>query len=367
MKIVTIPIRSHAGTYHVVAGGSPAEALARARGNGPVVVIADAAVLRLHREAFEHAFDPGITILPVVATEQAKSYETVGPVLEKLLEAGVRRNTTLIAVGGGIIQDLAAFAATILMRGIAWRLVPTTLLSQCDSCIGAKSSINLGQHKNQLGTFHPPEEIHLSSGFLSTLGEEDIRSGLGEVVKFHLLAGPGPLTRLRNVLAQGLPEHFDDLILNSLSIKRPFIEEDEFDRGIRNLLNYGHTFGHAFEVTSGFSIPHGLAVALGMAAATFISERWGRCPQGHLHEVDEILRPLYRHHAAAVGHAPLAAILQAMGRDKKNRSDRQFVILTGGPGSMEKVQVDLQREIGPELARFQGWLLNMGPRSIPSP
>lgn len=356
MTLVTIPIRSQSKTYSVVSGGTPAEALSRARGVGPVVVIADAAVLRLHQEAFQKAFDPDVLIVPIVATEHAKTYEALGPVLERLLEAGVRRNTTLVAVGGGIVQDLAAFAATILMRGIAWRLVPTTLLAQCDSCIGAKSSINLGRHKNQLGTFHAPEEIHLSAGFLATLSEEDLRSGLGEIVKFHLLAGTEAFHRIRDLLVRGRPDDLTGLVIDSLHIKRPFIEEDEFDQGRRNILNYGHTFGHAFEMVSGFSIPHGLAVALGMSAATYISEASKRCPAGHAQEVDESLRLLYRHHAQTIAQASIPAIIEAMVRDKKNQADRQFVILTAGPGRMEKVQVDLHRDIAPALAEFQAWL-----------
>ena len=356
MTPVVLPIHSRSGGYRVAAGGSPVEALVRARGSGQVVVLVDAAVLRLHAEAFRQAFGPEVPILPVVASEQTKSYAAITPILESLLDAGVRRSTVLVAVGGGIIQDLAAFAATILLRGLTWRLVPTTLLAQCDSCIGAKSSINLGRHKNQLGTFHAPEEIHLSDGFLATLAEEDLRSGLGEVVKFHLLAGPDAFACIARRLREGIPADLSDLEVASLGIKRPYIEEDEFDRGIRNLLNYGHTFGHAFEVASDFSIPHGLAVALGMVAATRISAARGWCPEEHAREVEAVLAPLYRHHARTVAHASLEVMIAAMGRDKKNSADRQFVILTRGPGRMEKVQVDLMREIAPALGDFQAWL-----------
>jgi 3-dehydroquinate synthase len=346
-----LEIASRSGTYAVVPAAGLVDALAIATAGGKSWLVIDEAVLALHRDAVARAAaSDRIVALP--ATEEAKSFERLGPVFAALLESGFRRDCTLVAVGGGVIQDIVAFVATVLIRGVRWELIPTTLLAQCDSCIGAKSSINIGRFKNQLGSFYPPERIHLAPALLDSLPEEAMRSGMGEIAKFHLLEGRDAWDAVRSRLGATRPPDLEALIWKSLGIKRRYIEEDEFDRGVRNLLNYGHTFGHAFESATAFGIPHGIAVALGMSAATFISERRGMAPAGHFDEIHAALRPLYAPSAPRLRDAGMESVLAAMRTDKKNVHGATYVILTRGPGRMEKTRVDLAGEIAAPLSEF---------------
>ncbi|MGV2387507.1 MAG UNVERIFIED_CONTAM: hypothetical protein LVR29_01675 [Microcystis novacekii LVE1205-3] len=166
------------------------------------------------------------------------------------MELGFRKDCTLLVIGGGVIQDIGCFIASVLFRGIKWILIPTTLLAQCDSCIGSKSSINIQNFKNQIGTFYPPHEIILVFSVLKTLPSDEIRSGLGEIIKLNLLVGQSEVKQMK-INLQKLSSDFleiQNLILDALNIKRRYIERDEFDKGVRNILNYGHTFGHAYEI-----------------------------------------------------------------------------------------------------------------------
>ena len=346
-----LAIQSRNGPYLVHLDHDLAAALSAATIEGRSWLLIDATLAKLHSGAINRAFDSD-RILMVEAIEENKSFERTAPIFTWLLASGFRRDSILVAMGGGIIQDLAAFVATVIMRGAAWRLIPTTLLAQSDSCIGAKSSINIDRFKNQLGTFHAPNEIYVIPDLLQSLPDEAMRSGFGEIVKFHLLDGQTAWQDIQTKVRWDQPELLRSLIHTSLRIKQRYIEADEFDRGIRNLLNYGHTFGHAFEAASGFEIPHGLAVALGMSAATFISERMDLAPTGHHREVDGVLRELYQDCALHLQKASMDVILRAMGNDKKNIGGATYVILTRGPGRMEKMKVELQTEIRSHLEAF---------------
>src|SRR5581483_3202456 len=190
----------------------------------------------------------------------------------------IRRNHVLVAIGGGIIQDITCFLAATMLRGLPWNFIPTTLLAQADSCIGSKSSINAGEAKNILGTFTPPARVDVSTRFLKTLDERDIRSGIGEMLKVHAIEGPQSFDQIahdyENILSDdSVMLHY---IRRSLDIKKRIIEIDEFDRGPRNVMNYGHSFGHAIESATDFAVPHGIAVTLGMDLANYTAVRTGR-------------------------------------------------------------------------------------------
>ena len=202
----------------------------------------------------------------IPALESNKSLEQLPPLIEQLRRAGVDRGTTLIAVGGGIIQDIAAFAASVYMRGLDWIYVPTTVLAMVDSCIGGKSSINVGPYKNLVGTFHPPQHIRIDPLLASTLPPEQFAGGLVEAAKICFCRGPQSFARYLSQTPAPLmsPAALEQVILESLQAKKHFIEIDEFDKKERLLLNFGHTFGHALEGASNYGIPHGIAVALGI-------------------------------------------------------------------------------------------------------
>jgi 3-dehydroquinate synthase len=210
----------------------------------------------------------------IEAVEQHKTIETVLAICEKLTAFNSKRNTILIAIGGGIVQDISGFIASILYRGIKWFYFPTTLLAACDSCIGGKTSLNYKNYKNLLGSFFPPDKIMIYPEFFNSLSLVDYYSGLGEIVKFNILAGHDEIKDIVSNMEDLLSRNTEVLyffIQKSLNFKKCFIEEDEFDNGKRLLLNFAHTFGHAFETTSGYAIPHGSAVVLGMITANAIS------------------------------------------------------------------------------------------------
>lgn len=234
--------------------------------------VIDENVWNLYREDFSMINEERLLLLH--ASEENKSIETALLICDSLISMKAKRNTTLVSIGGGIIQDVTGFAANILYRGIAWEFVPTTLLSACDSCIGGKTSINHSSYKNLLGTFYPPDRVHIYALLFKTLSKEDVESGLGEVIKFNIMAGE----RRTAAVEAAIPDllRLEESVVNefvdsSLQYKKSIIEKDEFDKGERVLLNYAHTLGHAFEVSSGYAIPHGTAVALGIVGANAIS------------------------------------------------------------------------------------------------
>lgn len=212
------------------------------------------------------------------ANENNKSIDMSLEICSRLMELPSKRNTTLVSIGGGIIQDVTGFVANIMYRGIKWIFVPTTLLASCDSCIGGKTSINYKSYKNLLGTFYTPNKIYVCPKFFETLTDADYKSGLGEVVKFNIMTGLNGVKSLENNICNLLLKD-NQTVLNflesSISYKKQFVEDDEFDKGKRVLLNYGHTFGHALEVSSKYEIPHGTAVAIGVLIANDISVKRG--------------------------------------------------------------------------------------------
>jgi 3-dehydroquinate synthase len=285
---------------------------------------------------------PSDRMFLIEATEDAKSYQSLEPVFCWLLDSRCQRGSQLVVVGGGVLQDIGCFVASVLFRGIRWTLLPTTLLAQCDSCIGSKSSLNINRFKNQLGTFYPPHEVCLVFDFLRTLSADEILSGLGEAIKLHLVDGEESVQRLRERLAASLidAQTLRELVWDCLRIKKRYIEEDEFDRGIRNVLNYGHTFAHALESATGYAIPHGIAVSMGVACATFFSERLGLLPAGYFDRLGAWLRPYFGGHEADLRSLDVSAVLRSMKLDKKNDGDKITLILTRGAGRMEKVQLN---------------------------
>ena len=237
--------------------------------------LVDENVWRLYRGRALAPFDrERVTVLPI--GEERKTLDVAQGLYETLLGCPAKRNMTLVTIGGGMAQDLTGFAASTLYRGVRWILVPTTLLAQADSCIGGKTSLNFKGYKNLLGTFYPPHEVHIDTLFLKTLSEPDYYSGLGEVIKLHLLGGAkaaGALFAQLPALRRREQKALLRAIQASLAIKRSFCQDDEFDLGRRNNLNFGHCFGHALEATSDFAVPHGQAVLIGILFANIVAQR----------------------------------------------------------------------------------------------
>jgi 3-dehydroquinate synthase len=318
-----------------------------------VYCLADKRVFSLYAQDFSDAL-PAEKVLQIEASEEQKSFEVLAPIFVWLLKNGLRRDGCLLVVGGGVLQDIGCFIASVLFRGIRWELVPTTLLAQCDSCIGSKSSINIQSYKNQIGTFYPPHRVCMTFDVLRTLPWDELRSGLGEAIKLHLLTGEEDFRGLMSDL-DSLPGNEQVLpkwIMHSLEIKKAYIEKDELDKGVRNLLNYGHTFGHAYESASHYAIPHGIGVTLGMLTATFVSSQLGWVTPAYFHDLRARLQRWYQPYEQKLKALELDAILTAIKHDKKNTRDSVNCILTRGAGQMEKHGVNLDQQLRPWIARF---------------
>ena len=208
----------------------------------------------------------------IKALEKNKSYDYLKKVFIQLVKKKVNRDHTIVAVGGGVIQDIACYISSIYMRGLEWVYYPTTLLGMTDSCIGGKSSVNLDRFKNILGTYNPPSKIFINTNFLKTLKKEDLICGIIEAIK--ILYVKQSFHKHYSFLKQFSSEKvffkkdkLKKLIYLSLLNKKKIIEKDEFDKNERLKLNFGHTFGHAIESSSNFKISHGIAVGLGIIFA----------------------------------------------------------------------------------------------------
>lgn len=312
------------------------------------VVTVDATVLNLYRERLAPILDATHHLI-IAPTEEQKSYQGVESFIGHLIESGFRKNNRLVAIGGGITQDVTAFTASMMFRGVDWIFYPTTLLAQCDSCIGSKTSINFGKYKNQLGGFYPPREIVIDLHFLETLSSLDFRSGMGEMLHYYLVSGEEDFERMSREYDLAFTDKavLRELVFHSLDFKRSYVERDEFDQGPRNVFNYGHSFGHALETLTHYAVPHGIAVSIGMDMANFLSVKLGYITP----ELRARMRPVLRKNWGDTRLADVALedFINALKKDKKAVGAEIRVILTKGLGQMFKAPLPMTPET-------RGWL-----------
>ena len=350
-----LTIKNHSHDYSVETFASLGKVFLSLAGTRDPYYLVDREVHRIYQKELDAAVPENRKIV-IEATEEKKSYERLTPIFLELLSKGLKRDGTLIVVGGGVLQDIGCFIATVLFRGVRWEYVPTTLLAQSDSCIGSKSSINICDYKNQIGTFYPPHRVMVASEVLSSLPWDEIRSGLGEVIKLQLVAGQAGFDELmddlKNVSPVGGMEIISKWVERSIAVKKPYIEQDEFDRGIRNILNYGHTFGHAYESATKYAIPHGIAVLLGILTATYLSARLGLVDESHFLDLKLLLTPWFHPYETTLLKVRKDDIFKAVRHDKKNTGDSVNCILTSGPGRMEKIKVNFSKELVPAVEIF---------------
>jgi 3-dehydroquinate synthase len=257
-----------------------------------------------------------------------------------------------VAIGGGIIQDITCFLATVILRGLPWFFYPTTLLAQADSCIGSKSSINSGKIKNIIGAFTPPNGIVIDVNFLDTLENQEILSGIGEMIKVHAIDSPESFDQIavdydRMIQDRSVMEKY---IYNSLLIKKRLIELDEFDLGPRNVMNYGHSFGHAIESATNYAIPHGIAVTIGMDMANFISVGLGVSDMGNYRRMHTLLKKNYQTYEDS--QIEPEALISALKKDKKNTSLQFKLILPDKDGKITIGLYDNNSELHQLIERF---------------
>ena len=313
--------------------------------------VVDQVIAKLHPKLMELAGDNAWI---VESGEESKSYHGVIPLFERLIEGGFRKNHRLIAVGGGITQDVAAFIASLLYRGVDWIFVPTNVLTQCDSCIGSKTSINFRQYKNQLGGFYPPAAVYIDTAFVTTLGEREIASGLGEMLHYFLVSSEADLElfwehapKLRKGEGTLAP-----LMHRSLEIKKAMIEIDEFDQGPRNVFNYGHSFGHALESATDYAIPHGTAVSYGIDLANLVSVHVGLLPKEERNRIRPACQVVFD--GAPLPQIDLERYFSALRKDKKNVGTQLGLILTRGIGDMFKQLCDFDDGIKDVITCYFG-------------
>jgi len=226
--------------------------------------------------------------------EEAKSLETLGMIYERLLNNKFDRKSGIIALGGGVVGDLAGFAAATYMRGIRYAQVPTTLLAQVDGSIGGKTGVNHPKAKNLIGAFHQPALVWIDVATLRTLPERELRSGMAEVIKYAMITDQGFFSALSDTitsLSSTSLQELVEIISRCCSIKARVVEEDEKEAGVRSILNYGHTVGHAIETITNYShYTHGEAIAIGMTAAARISHKIGTCNDETMKLQESLLR-----------------------------------------------------------------------------
>lgn len=285
-------------------------------------------------------------VVNISATEKNKSYFKLAGYFRALFENKFTRGDLLVTFGGGILQDISGFIASTLYRGIKWLYLPTTLLAQADSCIGSKTSINFDDSKNLIGTFYPPDLIINDITFCQTLTPKYFNSGLGEIIKFHLMSNESRYSLLKKYLSSHdlrNNKYFRQIIHSTLKIKYSYFKGDEFDSGRRNLLNYGHCFGHALESATNFRVCHGEAVIVGMGFANLVSLKRGIMSKEKYNEFESILRKYYP--KLVLNKVSINDLIYYLGRDKKRTDKNLTMILSKDVGKQFKYNDLKENEI----------------------
>jgi len=344
MTRVTVAVPGH--SYEVlIASGLLAEAGARLReiwpGHKRVFVITVPVVRRkwgkqLLASLKLAGFDPSILEIPEGETH--KRLSTVETLAEKLIKLGADRNARIIAFGGGVVGDVAGFLASIYMRGIDVAQIPTTVVAQVDASIGGKTGVNLRSGKNLIGTFHQPRTVLVDPALLSTLPEREFRSGLYESLKCGVIGNPALFRRFeesRKELSKRDPRTLERVITESVELKASIVSADEREGGLRRVLNFGHTIGHALEAETGYrSLLHGEAVGWGMIAATSIALSMQKTSSVTAGQIADAVLSLGRLPKLEVRSRKILSRLQS---DKKTKNGRVHFILPREVGKVEVV------------------------------
>ncbi len=326
--------------------------------DGAVALVSDTVVAVHHGERVRRSLqEAGFTVHEILLPpgEGTKTLDTAAALYRRLARGGIGRDGLLVGLGGGVVLDLAGFVAATYMRGIAFVSLPTTLLAMIDAAIGGKTGVDLPEGKNLVGAFYPPRLLLIDPTALRTLPPGEWRNGMAEVVKAALIGDPELWQRFRDDPARWatMPEMEGllDLLARAIAVKVRIVEQDPLEtRGEREVLNLGHTFGHAFERISGYRVPHGEAVAVGVAAAAALSARLGLLEEPSLpQDLKAVLQGLglpthWRAWLARYGvEARPEDVIAAMGTDKKRRGGRLRFILIHRPGRV-RVYSDVPEE-----------------------
>ncbi len=344
--MIEVPVKLGARSYRILVGpGALAAAgpeLARLKVGRKVALLTDAGILALHGAAVTQSlaaagFDVTTVLLP--EGEPAKTLEIAATTWDRLLEAGLDRSSTVVALGGGAVGDLAGFAAATYMRGVHFVQMPTTLLAQVDASIGGKTAIDHRRAKNLIGAFHQPLLVLTDTAALRTLPEREFRSGLAEVIKHGIVLDAAyfdDVERAATALLQRDGMALERIVAGSCRLKAAVVERDEHEASLRHVLNYGHTIGHAIEAATGYErFAHGEAVSLGIAAEAGIAERLGLAkPETRARQ----LRLLEAVGLPVRGVGLVAErVVEALARDKKAKDGRVPFVLAPEIGAFRLV------------------------------
>ncbi|OBK96480.1 3-dehydroquinate synthase [Mycobacterium asiaticum] len=343
-------IKSEQGDYPVDFVGEVGSVPGLIDINAETFVIIDKALIDLYgKDLCELLERPTYRL---TADEESKTLAGVGHFVDWLLANRATRSAHIVAIGGGVVQDVATFACHIYYRGVPWTYVPTTLLSQADSCIGAKSSINVLPLKNQLGVFHSPSHVVICSEFLETLPQVEVDSGYGEIYKLALTnegAFFGELTEALRDNGHRNP-HLLHMIRNALESKRLVIEKDEHESDLRRVLNYGHSFGHALEALTHNEVPHGLAVMWGMDLINFLGVKWGLTNPETAARVRAVLAANTDYTMATIPSA--RELVDTLKRDKKVRKGVMYFAVLHDEGDLRIVPKPLDEALVAEVSEY---------------
>lgn len=327
----------HTGADLLSAAGEIAAPL---RGAGQALIVSDANVAPLYArrvvDSLEHAgFRPTLHVVP--AGEQNKNMRSLFDLLNRMAALRMIRSDTLFALGGGVVGDLGGLAASLYMRGIGLVQLPTSLLAAVDSSVGGKTAIDLETGKNLVGTFYQPDLVLYDTKTLATLSKEQLANGFGEIIKTGMIrdAKLFDAARKPNLGAAEIA----GIVHRCVEIKRDVVRCDEKETGLRQILNFGHTFGHAVEKRSGFSIPHGFCVAIGMMIVTAACAKRGICAPETLIQLSGALRLRGLPQTTRFEADELFAGMLA---DKKRASDTVTLVLPRSIGSVERRKVMLE-------------------------
>ena len=319
--------------------------------SGKLIAITNPAVRELYGEALEkNLLSAGFTVtfLMVPDGEEQKSLETAGRLYLELASRHAERTTPILALGGGVIGDLAGFVAATYKRGVPLIQIPTTLLAQVDSSIGGKVAVNHGQLKNEIGAFYQPRLVISDIDTLATLTPKVLGDGLAEVIKYGVIRDSKLFSYLEENMDRIKPFDagaLEEVVFRSAEIKAEVVAEDELDLGLRTILNYGHTVGHAVESVSDFRVSHGEAVAIGMLAAARISREMGILAPGELVRLESLITKAGLPTKAT--NLDLERLVSAMQHDKKVRQGKVRFILPRSLGEVfitDDVNLSLVRQ-----------------------
>ena len=329
----TIRIHGSTGDSTILVG-EVLESLGKYAPLEKTVVITDTNVRRHYQKDF-----PPCEVIEIKSSEKIKSLETVKEIYQRLTEIEADRSSFIVAIGGGVVCDIAGFVASTYMRGVRFGFVSTTLLSQVDASVGGKNGVNLGGYKNMVGVFNQPEFVICDLNLLKTLPEKDLLSGFAEIVKHAVIEDPELFSYLEENYERGLSldtKVINRLVYDSIVIKSSIVNRDEKETGERRKLNFGHTFGHAIEKTIGVS--HGEAVSAGMVIALKLSMRRGYLSMEETEKIEGLLQKM---------KLPIrlpfdsGGVLDALRKDKKrNGNIINFVLLRAiGHAVVEKMSI----------------------------